>query len=64
MCNTGARTTIANAAYSFLHPWTQKGNMAVRLKKLHDSALARYDKSKDWLVNTVAQQQPVLTGQA
>ncbi|KAL0031313.1 hypothetical protein WJX79_002806 [Trebouxia sp. C0005] len=58
----GARTTIANAAYSFLHPWTQKGNMAVRLKKLHESAQARYEKSKDGLVTAVAQQQPVLTG--
>ncbi|DBA95241.1 TPA: hypothetical protein ACH3X3_013138 [Trebouxia sp. C0006] len=59
----GARTTVANAAYSFLHPWTQKGNMAVRLKKLHESAQARYEKSRDGLVTSVAQQQPVLTGQ-
>ena len=63
LCIAGARTTIANAAYSFLHPWTQKGNMAVRLKKLHESAQARYEKSRDGLVTSVAQQQPVLTGQ-
>lgn len=37
--------------------------MAVRLKKLHESAQARYEKSKDGLVTAVAQQQPVLTGQ-
>ncbi|KAL0026237.1 hypothetical protein WJX77_004600 [Trebouxia sp. C0004] len=59
---SGARTTIANAAYSFLHPWTQKGNMAVRLKKLHESAQARHEKSRDGLITSVAQQQPVLTG--
>jgi len=63
LCIVGARTTIANAAYSFLHPWTQKGNMAVRLKKLHESAQARYEKSRDGLVTSVAQQQPVLTGE-
>ena len=63
LCIAGARTTVANAAYSFLHPWTQKGNMAVRLKKLHESAQARYEKSRDGLVTSVAQQQPVLTGQ-
>ena len=54
--NAGARTTIANAAYGFLHPWTQKGNMAVRLKKLHESAQQRYEKFKDWLVKAVAEQ--------
>lgn len=37
--------------------------MAVRLKKLHESAQARYEKSRDGLVTSVAQQQPVLTGQ-
>ncbi|KAL3156973.1 hypothetical protein ABBQ38_001230 [Trebouxia sp. C0009 RCD-2024] len=57
----GARTVIANAAYSFLHPWSHKGNMAVRLKKLHESAQARYDKSKEGLVNAVAQQPPGLS---
>ena len=62
-CIAGARTTVANAAYSFLHPWTQKGNMAVRLKKLQESAQARYEKSRDELVTSVAQQQPLLTGQ-
>ena len=56
MCITGARTVIANAAYSFLHPWSHKGNMAVRLKKLHESAQARYDKSKEGLVSAVLQQ--------
>lgn len=57
ICDTaGARTTIANAAYSFLYPWTQKGNMAVRLKKLHESAQQRYDKCQDWLTNAVAGQ--------
>lgn len=30
--------------------------MAVRLKKLHESAQARYDKSKEWLVEAVAKQ--------
>ena len=60
--DAGARTVIANAAYSFLHPWSHKGNMAVRLKKLHESAQARYDKSKEWLVNAVTQQPPVPAG--
>lgn len=54
----GARTTIANAAYSFLYPWTQKGNMAVRLKKLHESAQQRYEKYKEWLAKAVAEQTP------
>ncbi|KAL3146375.1 hypothetical protein ABBQ32_003061 [Trebouxia sp. C0010 RCD-2024] len=58
LCIAGARTVIANAAYSFLHPWSHKGNMAVRLKKLHESAQARYDKSKEGLVNAVVQQPP------
>lgn len=30
--------------------------MAVRLKKLHESAQARYDKSKEWLVEAIAKQ--------
>lgn len=54
--SAGARTVIANAAYSFLHPWSHKGNMAVRLKKLHESAQARYEKSREWLVDAVAKQ--------
>ena len=63
MVDAGARTTIANAAHSFLHPWTQKGNMAVRLKKLHESAQARHDKSVSWLSDAVAnKQQPGLAG--
>ena len=59
----GARTVISNAAYSFLHPWSNKGNMAIRLKKLHESAQARYDKAKEWLVSAVAHQPRVPTGQ-
>ena len=58
LLTTGARTTIANAAYSFLYPWTQKGNMAVRLKKLHDSAQYRYNKHRDWLAKAVADEAP------
>ena len=61
--NAGARTVIANAAYSFLHPWSHKGNMAVRLKKLHESAQARYDKSKEWLVEAVAKQPQAPAGE-
>ena len=36
--------------------------MAVRLKKLQDSAQARYDKSRHWLVSAVAHQEPALAG--
>lgn len=30
--------------------------MAVRLKKLHESAQQRYEKYKDWLTNAVTEQ--------
>lgn len=60
--NAGARTVIANAAYSFLHPWSHKGNMAVRLKKLHESAQARYDKAREGLIEAVAKQPKPIAG--
>lgn len=63
MCyNAGARTVIANAAYRFLHPWSHKGNMAVRLKKLHESAQARYDKAREGLIEAVSKQPKALAG--
>ena len=37
--------------------------MAVRLKKLHESAQVRFEKCRDGLAYSVAQQQPQLTGQ-
>lgn len=38
--------------------------MAVRLKKLHESAQARYDKSKEGLMNAVVQQPQVPAGES